>query len=440
MMALICESVNLFMRGGSLPSQGAEAAGGTESRAQAELPSVQPGIEPVSGRVTRLARRHALFGGVLLAAAAVRILAILGYPGVLVTPDSTSYVSVALRMRPYPVRPSGYPAMLWLLRPFHSLAAVISVQHAIGLGTGVLGYLLLRRVGLPGWGATLAMVPVLLSAYEVQLEHFLLADTLFAFLVMLAIVLVMWRPDPPVWLCALAGLVLAAATLVRSQGLALIIVFLACVLIRFAGWRTIAGALAMCAAFAIPVAGYAAWFQSAHGTFRLTSSDGAFLYAAVTPFADCGQIKPPPAERQLCLNVPVTERSYSQTYIWDSDSPLRAIPGGKFGRTAERLGSDFALRAIRAQPAAYLGAVWQSLREGFLLHGNASSPVLLHREAAALQRDFMFPAAPPQPPHPYQARYYNAYGPARTCGWSSPTRPGYGLISGSSWCPDRCSA
>ncbi len=51
---------------------------------------------------------------------------------------------------------------------------------------GVAGYALLRRVGLPSWGATLAMVPVLLSAYAIQIEHFVLSDTLFAFLVMIA--------------------------------------------------------------------------------------------------------------------------------------------------------------------------------------------------------------------------------------------------------------
>lgn len=53
-----------------------------------------------------------------------------------------------------------------------------------------------------GWGATLAIVPVLLSAYAVQLQHFVLSDTLFAFLVMLAVALMMWLPDPPVWSCA----------------------------------------------------------------------------------------------------------------------------------------------------------------------------------------------------------------------------------------------
>jgi len=363
--------------------------------------------------VARFARRHALFGAVLLAATAVRVLAMLGFRGALLTPDSADYVSVALRLRPHPIRPSGYPAMLRLLEPFHSVVVVTAIQHAMGLGIGVAGYALLRRrFGLPGWGATLAMVPVLLSAYEVQLEHFLLADTLFSLLIILAVVLVMWRPDPPLGICALAGLALAAATLARSQGLPLLIVFAVCMLIRFAGWRTIVGVLVLGAAFAIPAAGYAAWFHSAHGTFRLTSSDGAFLYAAVTPFADCAKIKPPPDERRLCLNVPASERSYSQTYIWDSNSPLRTIPGGEFGHLADRLGTNFALRAIKAQPTAFLRAAWGSFWESFLLRGDTSAPGQLQREGALLQRDFMFPAAPPALPRPYADRYYYAYDPA----------------------------
>lgn len=91
----------------------------------------------------------------------------------------------------------------------------------MGLAIGVAGYALLRRLGLPGWGATIAMVPVLLSAYAIQIEHFLLSDTLFALLVMIAIVLMMWWPDPPVWACGLAGLLLAAAVLARSEGVRL---------------------------------------------------------------------------------------------------------------------------------------------------------------------------------------------------------------------------
>jgi hypothetical protein len=367
---------------------------------------------PALGPVARFARRHALFGVLLLAAAAVRVIVMLGFRGPLLYPDSTGYVANAVRLAPGLIRPSGYPIMLWLLKPFHSLAAVLGVQHAMGLSAGIVGYAVLRRVGLPGWGATLAMVPVLLSASAIQIEHFPLSDTLFAFLVMISVALIMWWPDPPIWACALAGLLLAAAALARSEGIPLLIVFLACLLIRFAGWRTIASVVAACAAFAIPIAGYAAWFDSVRGTFQISTSTGAYLYSGVTPFADCAKIKPPPAQRRLCLNVPVSERGWPGFYIWSSTSPIQAVPGGPFGKRADSLGTSFALLAIRAQPLDYLRAAGRAFWESFLPSPSINAGTILERAWAQSQRGYTFPAAPPKLrlPH-YAVRDFSAYDP-----------------------------
>src|SRR5216683_2959449 len=353
--------MSLSPRGNAAPP-GVVTAQGTEGGGGLPLSTDQPDREPLPSRAVRLARRHALFGAVLLAAAAVRVIAMLGFRGPMLYPDSTGYVADAVHMAPGLIRPSGYPAMLRLLEPFHSLAGVLGVQHAMGLGMGVAGYALLRRAGLPGWGATLAMVPVLLSAYAIQIEHFLVSDTLLAFLVMMAVAAMMWWPDPPVWACGLAGLLLAAATLVRSQG--------------------------------IPLAGYAAWFDSVQGTFRLAASDGAYLYSGVTTFADCAKINPPPAERRLCLNVPVSEREWPGFYIWSSTSPIQAVPGGAFGKRADSLGTSFALRAIRAQPLDYLRVAGRSFWENFLLEPSTHAGTIVQRVWAESQNGYTFPAAP----------------------------------------------
>ncbi len=200
-------------------------------------------------------RQHRIFGAVVLVAAAVRFVAMLGYPGPLLYPDTSGYVTTALHLAP-----AGASALRLFrdvvdARLLHSLAAVIVIQHLMGLAIGMLGYALLRRRGLPGWGAALAMAPVLLSAYAIQLEHFLLSDTLFALLVMMALVAMMWWQDPPLWACALAGLLLAAAAIVRTQGTPLLIGFAVCMLIRFAGWRTLASVAVLCVACACPLAG-----------------------------------------------------------------------------------------------------------------------------------------------------------------------------------------
>jgi hypothetical protein len=331
----------------------------------------------------------------------------LGFRGPLWTPDSTRYIQGALQLAPSPVRPSGYSVMLWLVEPLHSLTFVVAVQHLMGLAIGVTGYALLRRTGLPGWGATAAMVPLLLSAYAIQLEHFIMSDTLFALLVMIAVALMLWWPAPPVWACALAGLLLAAAALARSEGIPLLIVFLVFLVSKSAGWRAVARVLVMSAAFAIPVAGYAAWYDLAHGTFELTSSTGAFLYGGVATFADCAKIKPPAPERQLCLNVPVSERKWPDYYIWSG--PISSLPGGPFGQRADSLGTSFALQAVRAQPLDYLRTVGRYFWKDFLPPPTIHSHDITERNRAQHLNEFMFPLGPPRQASPQTARDFSNY-------------------------------
>ncbi len=396
-----------FRPGGDPVSPIADTAQGAADRGDLARPPDRPDTGPVPGAVTRFARRHGLFGAVLLAGAAVRVIALLGIRGPLWTPDSTRYIQGAVQLAPSSVRPSGYSVMLWLLEPLHSLTAVVALQHLMGLAIGVTGYALLRRTGLPGWGAAAAMVPVLLSAYAIQLEHFIMSDTLFALLVMIAVAVMPWWPTPPVWACALAGLLLAAAALSRSEGIPLLIVFLVFLVSKSGGWRTAASVLVMSAAFAIPVAGYAAWYDLAHGTFELTSSTGAFLYGGVATFADCAKIKPPDPERQLCINVPVSERKWPDFYIWSG--PISSLPGGPFGQRADSLGKSFALQAIRAQPLDYLRTVSHYFWKDFLPPPSIHSHDIAERNRAQHLNEFMFPVGSPRQASPQTARDFSKY-------------------------------
>src|SRR5215469_9494988 len=106
----------IFSRRGSPASP---TANGAEASGDTEVPPDQPGPEPVLARATRFARQHALFGALLVAGAAVRVVAILGFRGPLRTSDSTRYISNAVHLAPGVVRPSGYSVMLWLLEPLH---------------------------------------------------------------------------------------------------------------------------------------------------------------------------------------------------------------------------------------------------------------------------------------------------------------------------------
>src|SRR5207244_7932340 len=138
------------------------------------------------------ARRHWLFGLVLVAALVVRILTALAFrPIMWFGGDSASYLATGVRLIPDPSRVGGYGFLLWVLKPLHSFALVAAVQHLMGLAMGVLVYLLARRFGLPAWAATLATLPVLFDAYELQLEADAVPDIPFGFLVLLALYLLM---------------------------------------------------------------------------------------------------------------------------------------------------------------------------------------------------------------------------------------------------------
>lgn len=295
-----------------------------------------------------------MFGLVLAGAVVLRVVVMLAFrPVMWFGGDSASYLATALRLLPDPSRVGGYALLLWLLRPLHSLTLVAAVQHLMGLAIGVLSYLLGRRYGLPAWAATLAAVPVLFDAYALQLEHDVVPDTSFGLLVVIALYLLLRspgerRPAP----AAMAAFLLGVSAVIWPVGLALLAVLLVTLLLRRAGVVALAAAIL---AGALPVLAYAAWFGLHEHQFSLTRSDGVYLWSRTMSFADCAVIRPPTDERVLC--PPPGPRIAASLYIWDGNSPLLRMPGGRFSARTNALARDFALRAIAAQPGGYVAAV-----------------------------------------------------------------------------------
>jgi hypothetical protein len=318
--------------------------------------STKPSVSRARELAARAWAGHRLFIIVLTPAVLLRVDAELGYRWQAWFNDSFQYVQNTVHFELDPTRVSGYSVWLKILQPFHTYAIVTILQHLMGLAVAVMIYALARhRFRAPAWLATLATVPVLYDGFEIQLEHLIMADVPFLFLITLATTLLLWDPVPSLRRCALIGALLGIAQVVRSVGLPLLAVFAVYMIIRRVSWRKVAAAIVVCL---IPVFGYAAWFDLEHGQFAMSDATGVFLYSRVMTFADCTKMHVPVNELWLCDTVPPAKRPIAQAYIWTAASPLDRLPPSKFSQVPNTLAENFAIRAIEAQPLSYAKAVF----------------------------------------------------------------------------------
>jgi hypothetical protein len=310
-----------------------------------------------AGRLRALVIEHRIFVLVLIPAIVLRADAELGYRWQVWFNDSFAYMSDVVGFHADLTRPAGYAAALKILEPLHSYAVITILQHLMGVAVGVMVYALARhRFSVPAWVASLAAVPVLYDAFQIQLEHLILSDALFEFLVVLAATLVLWDKKPSWRRWTLAGLLLGVSATVRSVGEPLLAIFVVYMIIHRIGWRAIAGSIVACA---LPVLLYCMWFFVDYHQFTLsmTDSQGVFLYSRVMTFADCSKMHVPTDELWLCTTTPPAKRPIAQAYIWTAATPLNRFPPTKFSPVPNQLAQDFARRAIEAQPLGYLRAV-----------------------------------------------------------------------------------
>ena len=318
---------------------------------------------PRPARLRSLAARiwsgHRLFVLVLIPAVLLRADTELGYRWQAWFNDSFVYVEDTIHFNLDPTRVSGYSVWLRILEPLHSYAIVTILQHLMGLAVAVMIYALARhRFGAPAWLATLATVPVLYDGFEIQLEHLILSDVPFLFVLTLATTLLLWDPGgPSTRRGAVIGLLLGLGAVLRSIGLPLLAIFAVYMIIKRFNWRRIVAAVGVCL---VPVLAYAGAFDLQHGQFAMSDATGVFLYSRVMTFADCAKIHPPVSELWLCTVQPADQRPIAQDQIWRSTShtPLDRYPPTKFAPTPNQYAEDFAIRAIEAQPAAYAKAVF----------------------------------------------------------------------------------
>jgi len=269
--------------------------------------------QPATARYRAIAR-HRPFAVLLTAGFALRVAAVLAYRPALVYIDTGRY----LGGDQHGLDPLGYSYLL--LRPVllagGGLEGVAVVQHALGLGmaaclyalaarhlaSGVRGSSPANQQSLSRWLAALAAAPVLLDAYQVQAEQMIMPDVLFEALIVAAITVLLWRPDPGLARLAGGAALLGLCATARQVGEVLVLPLLGYTLAATRGWRrrAIASSTAI-ALFALPIVVYMAVSAAALGDgFRLSNMDDAYLYGRVAHAADCATLRVPAYERPLC--------------------------------------------------------------------------------------------------------------------------------------------
>jgi len=265
--------------------------------------------DPGAGRLARLrlrarhapalARSHWLFAVLLTAGLVLRVLTQIAYRPALLYIDSTKYLLGA-----YPGDdPPGYQLVLKPLMALGNLDLIAVVQHLLGLGMAVALYLVLIRRGAPRWLAALATAPVLLDAYQLQIEQTVMPDVMFEALILTGVVALLWRATPSPWLAVVAGVALGTSATARQIGEIFILPALAYLLIVTPRWPArLKHAGLLCLAFALPIlaASYRNYADPQLHSFSLAPYSSGTIYGRMAEAANCATLRLPSYERHLC--------------------------------------------------------------------------------------------------------------------------------------------
>jgi len=308
-------------------------------------------------------RRHWLAAALLAAGLVLRVLAQFTYRPALFYIDTTRYLyNDAPGMDPV-----GYKGPLRAILAVTNVNTVAAAQHLLGLAMAVALYVLLLRRGAPRWLAALAMAPLLLDAYQIQIEQTLMPDTWFEALVVTGLAILLWRPAPG-WRAVLAGgLVLGTSAIFAQIGEALLLPAVIYLLALGGGWRRALGrAGALCAAFALPILAYCTINYLAVGDFFLSHTGVTSMYGRMAAAADCATLRLTPAERGMCPTKAQQARG-PDSLEYDLDSPIRPYYNGLPRDHVDNLITDFNHRVLTQQPLRVLRAYARDVVRPFAL-------------------------------------------------------------------------
>jgi hypothetical protein len=266
--------------------------------------------------------------------------------------DTFTYLKTAEVATPNQIWPVGYPLFLKAFAFTGHIITVSAVQHLIGLAMGAGVYALLVHRGVSRKLSALAAAPVLLDARQIILEHYILTETLFTGLLLAALLFLLWRERPAVWMCTLAGLTFAAAALTRTAGQPLAVIVVVYLVVRRVGWRQVT---AFTGALVVPLVAYLVWYHEHHGVYAFNQMSGHYMWQRTTTFVDCSKNGFTAEELKLCPREPVGQREVNDLYLFTGDrhrlaDQFRAYPD-------DPIFGSFARKAILGQPVDFLTTI-----------------------------------------------------------------------------------
>jgi hypothetical protein len=312
----------------------------------------------------------------------LRALSLVAYHPAILYTDTLKYLYGAWQG----ADPLGYAVILKAILAVGDLGTVAFVQHLAGVGVAVAIYVLVLRAGgadrpLTRWLAVLAMAPILLDAYEIQIEQTIMPDVWFAVFAIAGLAILVWRPVPSATMAAVAGLLLGASALIRQVGLAFFVpavIFLHVACIRRAAsapelaeagepdgtaaarqrsseaWqRALRRSVLFAAAFAAPVIGYSMISAAGGGPVGLSAAGG--IAGRVAASVDCATIRLPPPVQAMCPTP--RQQAYGPDWLeHDHHSPFKSAPVPPGWTRAEMIG-DFDSAVEQQQPLRVISAI-----------------------------------------------------------------------------------
>jgi hypothetical protein len=299
----------------------------------------------------RLVARHWLLAALLCVGAALRVLAVVSYRPALFYIDTVRYLYNSGGNDPV-----GYRLPLKVILALGNFDLVAVLQHLLGLAMAATIYLVLVRAGTARWLAAVAVAPVLLDAYQIQIEQMVLPDVWFEALIVAGMAALLGWGRPGLRAIIVAGLAFGISATFRQVGEILIIPALVYLLVTGGGPRAVVARCAvLTAAFAVPILGYMAGSYALVGHFYLSHSGVTTTYGRMAWSADCATLRLPAVERALCPTP--AERAHGPDWLdHGSGSPVRGYYTGPLSGRASALVASFNRAVLSQQPSRVLGS------------------------------------------------------------------------------------